>query len=209
MSLGFFFSSLLPVSNGCTRACFGTGSHSHCIVWFSAFTRVPIPEPAILHASLLRHSSGPSYLIALDPAESTHSLTLLCYAPYRADRPKLRIPKSFEQLQDLNGLLKKYKTIYPYRTLYCFIIVYLFLQAFSLPGSMYLSILGGAVWGMARALLLVCTCVATGATLCYAISAALGPALLTMPKWRTWMDKWSRKVERQRSNLLSFLIVIR
>lgn len=30
------------------------------------------------------------------------------------------------------------------------------LQAFSLPGSMYLSILGGAVWGMARALPLCC-----------------------------------------------------
>ena len=58
------------------------------------------------------------------------------------------------------------------------------LQAFSLPGSMYLSILGGAVWGVPRALPLACCCVATGATLCYLISAALGPALLTLPKWK-------------------------
>ncbi|KAG9088352.1 hypothetical protein FRC06_002077 [Ceratobasidium sp. 370] len=32
-----------------------------------------------------------------------------------ADRPMLRIPKSFIQLQDLNTLLKKYRDVYPYR----------------------------------------------------------------------------------------------
>ncbi|KAF8311075.1 hypothetical protein DL93DRAFT_2032519, partial [Clavulina sp. PMI_390] len=125
------------------------------------------------------------------------------------DRPRLRIPKSFDQLKDLNDLLKKYKSIYPFRTLLCFVVVYLFLQAFSLPGSMYLSILGGAVWGVPRALFLCCACVATGATLCYAISAALGPALLTMPKWKARIDKWSAKIEAQRANLFSFLVVIR
>ncbi|ELU40177.1 transmembrane protein [Rhizoctonia solani AG-1 IA] len=80
------------------------------------------------------------------------------------------------------------------------------LQAFSLPGSMYLSILGGAVWGVPRALPL---CVATGATLCYLISAALGPALLAVPSWRARLDTWSEKIESQRENLMSYLIVIR
>lgn len=83
------------------------------------------------------------------------------------------------------------------------------LQAFSLPGSMYLSILGGAVWGVAIALPLACTCVACGATLCYLISAALGPALLTLPKWAARLDRWSEKLAAQRSNLLSYLIILR
>ncbi|KAJ7726042.1 hypothetical protein DFH07DRAFT_853229 [Mycena maculata] len=125
------------------------------------------------------------------------------------DRPKLKIPKSFAQLQDLNGILKKYRDIFPYRIFICFVVTYLFLQAFSLPGSMYLSILGGAVWGVPRALPLVCCCVATGATLCYLISAALGPALLAMPKWKAMLDKWARKIQKHQSNLLSFLIVLR
>jgi uncharacterized membrane protein YdjX (TVP38/TMEM64 family) len=83
------------------------------------------------------------------------------------------------------------------------------LQAFSLPGSMYLSILGGAVWGVARALPLACACVATGATLCYLISAALGPALLSLPKWRSRFDQFKDKVSTQRDNLISFLIILR
>ncbi|KAF9466459.1 hypothetical protein BDZ94DRAFT_1157726 [Collybia nuda] len=125
------------------------------------------------------------------------------------DRPRLRIPKSFSQLQDLNGLLKKYRDIYPYRIVVCYVITYLFLQAFSLPGSMYLSILGGAVWGVARALPLACFCVASGATLCYLISAALGPALLTLPKWKALLDKWATKIEANKENMISFLIVLR
>lgn len=125
------------------------------------------------------------------------------------DRPALHIPRSFAQLQELNTLLKKYRDIHPFRIVICYVVVYLFLQAFSLPGSMYMSILGGAVWGMPRAILLACTCVATGASLCYLLSAAFGPALLTLPKWRERLDRWSDRVESQRSNILSFMIILR
>lgn len=74
---------------------------------------------------------------------------------------------------------------------------------------MYLSILGGAVWGVTRALPLACCCVATGATLCYLISAALGPALLTLPKWKAILDKWGDKINANKENMISFLIVLR
>lgn len=74
---------------------------------------------------------------------------------------------------------------------------------------MYLSILGGAVWGVPVALPVACTCVATGATLCYLISAAFGPALLTVPKWQARLDTWSEKLRQQKDNIISFLIVLR
>ncbi|KAI9001542.1 oxalate transporter [Trametes punicea] len=125
------------------------------------------------------------------------------------DRPMLKIPKSFAELQALNTLLKKYRDIYPYRIVICYVITYFFLQAFSLPGSMYLSILGGAVWGVPRALPLACACVATGATLCYLISAALGPALLTIPKWKAKLDVWADKLRAHKDDIISFLIVLR
>ena len=50
---------------------------------------------------------------------------LMVHTLYRADRPRLRIPKSFSQLQDLNGLLKKYRDIYPYRIVVCYVTTYL------------------------------------------------------------------------------------
>jgi uncharacterized membrane protein YdjX (TVP38/TMEM64 family) len=159
-------------------------------------------------------ATGVSRLIRLKPIS------------FSEDRKDLRVPKSFAQLQALNLLLKKYRDVYPFRIVVCFTTVYLLcvhpscgrrglliilcsLQAFSLPGSMYLSILGGAVWGMPIALPLACTCVATGATLCYLISAALGPALHTLPSWRARFDTWSAKIAAQRENLIPFLILLR
>lgn len=84
------------------------------------------------------------------------------------------------------------------------------LQAYSLPGSMYLSILAGAMYGVPFALPLVCTCVATGATLCYLISALLGPALLlASDKWTTRLEVWREHIRQQRSNMVSYMIVLR
>ena len=44
---------------------------------------------------------------------------------FRADRPHLKIPKSFAELQALNTLLKKYRDIYPYRIVVCYVTTYL------------------------------------------------------------------------------------
>ena len=44
---------------------------------------------------------------------------------YRVDRPHLKIPKSFVELQALNTLLKKYRDIYPYRIVVCYVTTYL------------------------------------------------------------------------------------
>ncbi|THH26294.1 hypothetical protein EUX98_g7889 [Antrodiella citrinella] len=41
-----------------------------------------------------------------------------------ADRPYLKIPKTFPELQALNALLKKYRDIYPYRIVICYGISY-------------------------------------------------------------------------------------
>ena len=54
------------------------------------------------------------------PRLSTFTNTL-----QRADRPMLHIPKSFDELQALNTLLKKYRDIYPYRIIICYVITYL------------------------------------------------------------------------------------
>ncbi|KPV74109.1 uncharacterized protein RHOBADRAFT_16290, partial [Rhodotorula graminis WP1] len=84
------------------------------------------------------------------------------------------------------------------------------LQTFSVPGSMYLSILGGALWGVLIALPLVCFCVATGALLCYLMSAALGPAVLRNSEvWRERVEAWTDRVAKHDSNLVSYLIVLR
>lgn len=125
------------------------------------------------------------------------------------DRARLKIPKSFDDLKLLNSVLQGLKERNYFRTMASFSVVYLFLQAFSIPGSMYLSILAGALYGVLVALPLVCFCVSTGALLCYFISSLLGPALLTTEKWRNRLETWRQRIDAQGDNLFSYLIVLR
>jgi hypothetical protein len=41
------------------------------------------------------------------------------------DRPALKLPRSFADLQGLNALLKKYKDLYPWRIMLCGVVAYL------------------------------------------------------------------------------------
>ncbi|KAE8259780.1 hypothetical protein A4X13_0g787 [Tilletia indica] len=125
------------------------------------------------------------------------------------DRPYLKIPKSLADLKTLNDVLQHYKDENSARVLLCWFVVYMFLQAFSIPGSMYMSILAGALWGVPIALPLVCTSVATGATICYLISQTMGEALVAVPKWKARVDSWKARLAEYNDNLLSYLIIIR
>lgn len=124
----------------------------------------------------------------------------------------LRIPTSFEALKKLNALLQIYKTENYYRVLTSFVLIYLFLQAFSLPGSMYLSILAGAMFGVQVALPLVCLCVATGAMLCYMMSCTLASTLvLQLPSLRNRLSEWKMKISTKTNkfDLFAYLVVVR
>lgn len=66
------------------------------------------------------------------------------------------------------------------------------------------------MYGISCALPLVCASVATGATLCYLISALLGPALLmASEKWRARLDVWRERIRQQQGNMFSYLIILR
>ena len=93
--------------------------------------------------------------------------------------------------------------------MFCWIVIYMFLQAFSIPGSMYMSIIAGAMWGVPLALPIVCASVATGATICYLISSNLGAVLIAMPKWKARVDAWGEVLSGHNDNMLSYMIVLR
>lgn len=51
--------------------------------------------------------------------------TLIDHSSLREDKQYLHVPRTFEQLKDLNTLLKKYRSLYPFRIVLCFVITYL------------------------------------------------------------------------------------
>ncbi|BEI86927.1 hypothetical protein CcaverHIS002_0702730 [Cutaneotrichosporon cavernicola] len=133
------------------------------------------------------------------------------------DRPALKLPRSFADLQGLNALLKKYKDLYPWRIMLCGVVAYLYVQAFTFPGSMYISILFGAAYGILPGLLLSCLCDSSGSILCYTLSSFLGPPLLELPYYRRMLEKWRKKImgdpekgtEAGKDSVFAFLLVLR
>jgi len=81
-----------------------------------------------------------------------------------------RWPRNFSEIRAMGEVLSLYTEEYYYTVLVGFGFFYLFLQTFSIPGSIFLSFLAGALFGLPIGVLLVCTVATMGATLSYFIS---------------------------------------
>jgi hypothetical protein len=68
----------------------------------------------------------------------------------------LRFPSNLEQLRHLANVLKQYKDDHFAHVFILFSAAYLYKQAFSIPGSVFLNLLAGAVFGISYGFPLVC-----------------------------------------------------
>lgn len=82
------------------------------------------------------------------------------------------------------------------------------LQAFAIPGSLFLSILSGFLFKFHVALTLVCTCSAVGASLCYLLSQLVGRRLVKH-YFPERAKQWSEQVDKHRNELLSYILFLR
>lgn len=86
--------------------------------------------------------------------------------------------------------------------------IYVFLQTFAIPGSMFLSILSGFLFNFVTAISLICFCSALGATLCYAVSQFLGKRLV-MYYFPKRVQDWAQQVHKHRTDLFSYILFLR
>ncbi|XP_012543180.1 transmembrane protein 41 homolog [Monomorium pharaonis] len=142
------------------------------------------------------------------------SLTALFYV-YKSfpelkkdEKQYMKLPLHIEDAKNLGKLLERYKDLYYFQVLAGLFVTYIFLQTFAIPGSIFLSILSGFLFRFPIALLLVCTCSAIGATLCYLLSSLLGRRLL----YRYCPEKakkWTITVAKHHDNLLNYMLFLR
>ncbi|KAF9549811.1 Transmembrane protein 41B, partial [Lunasporangiospora selenospora] len=85
-------------------------------------------------------------------------------------RDWLKFPRSAEDVQHLSILLNAYVSEHYYNVLFCFIATYVAMQAFAIPGSVMLSVLGGALFKFWVGFPVVLMCATVGSTICYCLS---------------------------------------
>lgn len=120
----------------------------------------------------------------------------------------VKFPKTIDDAKLLGKVLSKYKDKYFAQVLGGVFVTYLFLQTFAIPGSIFLSIVSGYLFPFPVALLLICFCSATGASFCYLLSYLVGRRLVKkyLPERSA---SWAQKVEKQKDNLLGYIIFLR
>ncbi|KAG7201087.1 hypothetical protein KM043_017629 [Ampulex compressa] len=124
------------------------------------------------------------------------------------EKQHMKLPLHIEDAKNLGRLLGRYKDLYYFQVLSGLFAMYIFLQTFAIPGSIFLSIMSGFLFPFPVALFLVCTCSAIGATLCYLLSSFFGRRLL----YRYFPEKaqeWTMIVNKHRSNLLNYMLFLR
>ncbi|XP_037343974.2 transmembrane protein 41A-A [Pungitius pungitius] len=166
-------------------------------------------------------------LIAVVVAASVYLYYLSLYlpaAPRRRPRPtaegrheeteeseppsRLKFPSDLEELRELAELLQFYKTEHTGYVLLLFCSAYLYKQSFAIPGSSFLNILAGAIFGPYQGLLLASVLTTVGSTMCYLLSKAFGKRYII----NLFPDKVSmiqRKVEENQGSLFFFLLFLR
>ncbi|XP_068627694.1 transmembrane protein 41 homolog isoform X2 [Battus philenor] len=125
-----------------------------------------------------------------------------------SEKQYLKLPWDLEDAKNLGLVLDRYKDKYFNEVLMGVFLVYIFLQTFAIPGSIFLSILSGFLFPFYLALLLVCCCSAIGASLCFFLSNLLGRKVVKkfFPERAA---QWSKAVAKHKNNLLNYIIFLR
>jgi uncharacterized membrane protein YdjX (TVP38/TMEM64 family) len=125
-----------------------------------------------------------------------------------SERNHLKLPKNIEDAKRLGTLLSHYKDKYFVVVLSGFLVTYVFLQSFAIPGSIFLSILSGFLFPFPLALFFVCLCSAVGASLCYLLSYLVGRRIV-LKYWPAKAAQWSAQVDKHKDHLLNYIIFLR
>lgn len=125
-----------------------------------------------------------------------------------SDYSFLKLPRTLEDLQILRDHLESYTSDYTLQVLVGYSVVYIFMQTFMIPGTVFMSLLAGALFGVFRGLALVLFTATTGASSCYFLSKLIGRPLV----FSLWPDKlvfFQAQVAKRRQNLLNYMLFLR
>ncbi|KAK9798178.1 hypothetical protein WJX73_009252 [Symbiochloris irregularis] len=117
-------------------------------------------------------------------------------------------PKALEQLVAQRDVLLEYARAFPASVAVRLCFLYIFLQTFAIPGTIWLSILSGALYGALRGFVLVSVVSTIGALSCFLMSFLIGRPLVRAI-WPERLSHYGKEVQARKSDLLNYIIFLR
>ncbi|XP_062030056.1 uncharacterized membrane protein At4g09580 [Rosa rugosa] len=125
-----------------------------------------------------------------------------------SDYSFLKLPRTLQDLQILRDHLEDYTSDYTAQVLLGYCMVYIFMQTFMIPGTVFMSLLAGSLFGVFKGVALVVFNATAGASSCYFLSKVIGRPLATS----LWPDKllfFQNQVAKRRQGLLNYMLFLR
>ncbi|GJN21916.1 hypothetical protein PR202_gb09439 [Eleusine coracana subsp. coracana] len=125
-----------------------------------------------------------------------------------SDYSFLKLPRNLQDLKVLTDHLEDYTSDYTVQVLVGYCAVYIFMQTFMIPGTIFMSLLAGALFGQLGGLALVVFAATAGASSCYFLSKLVGKPLV----FSLWPDKlmfFQKQVAKRREKLLNYMLFLR
>ncbi|XP_023738894.1 uncharacterized membrane protein At4g09580 [Lactuca sativa] len=125
-----------------------------------------------------------------------------------SDYSFLKLPRTIEDLHILREHLESYTSDYTMQVLVGYCTVYIFMQTFMIPGTVFMSLLAGSLFGVLKGVALVVFAATAGASSCYFLSKLIGRPLISS----LWPDKlvfFQNQVAKRRSGLLNYMLFLR
>lgn len=124
-----------------------------------------------------------------------------------AEYGKLKVPRSVSDLRLLKEQLGTYATVYPTKFILGYCSIYIFMQTFMIPGTIFMSLLAGALFGVKGIFLVVFNATA-GASSCFFLSKLIGRPIVVW-LWPEKLKFFQAEIAKRRDNLLNYMLFLR
>ncbi|XAR55633.1 hypothetical protein NMG60_11035764 [Bertholletia excelsa] len=104
--------------------------------------------------------------------------------------------------------LAGYAHAYPAKFVLGYCSTYIFMQTFMIPGTIFMSLLAGALFGVGRGLFLVVFNATAGASSCYFLSKLIGRPIVNW-LWPEKLRYFQTEIAKRREKLLNYMLFLR
>ncbi|XP_010926445.2 uncharacterized membrane protein At4g09580 [Elaeis guineensis] len=126
-----------------------------------------------------------------------------------ADYDKIfRLPHNLADLRVLKDNIAVYARDCQAKFMLGYCATYIFMQTFMIPGTIFMSLLAGALFGVVKGVVLVVFTATSGASSCYFLSKLIGRPLVSW-LWPEKLRFFQAEVAKRRDKLLNYMLFLR
>ncbi|KAJ1424913.1 SNARE associated Golgi protein [Sesbania bispinosa] len=120
----------------------------------------------------------------------------------------LKLPRTLSDLRLLKDHFSTYAKNHPAQFILGYCSTYIFMQTFMIPGTIFMSLLAGALFGVVRGIMLVVFNATAGASSCFFLSKLIGRPLVSW-LWPEKLRFFQAEIAKRRDKLLNYMLFLR